>query len=74
MQTPNPTLNFLETKLECYRYSPLFGSQSNIGKTLTIPFQEGVAQHFAALHSNNIPPMEPTESATIFCFEISSGA
>jgi hypothetical protein len=74
MKTPNPTLNFVETTLEYSRYVPLFDSQSNIGKYLTLLFHEGIAQNSAALHSNNIPPMESTESATNFCFEISSGA
>jgi len=74
MKPPNHTSNFLKTKLVCSRYIPLFGSQSSIGKTLTLLFQEGVAQHFAALLSNNIPPMKSTESATTFCFKISSRA
>jgi hypothetical protein len=73
-KAPNRTLNFLKTKPECSRYILLFGSQSSIGKTFTLLFQEGVAQHFAALLSNNIAPMESTESATNFCFEISSRA
>jgi len=54
LKTPNPTLNFLEATLECSRFIPLFGSQSSIGKTLALLFQEGIAPHFAALHSNNI--------------------
>jgi hypothetical protein len=74
IKTPNYTSNFLKTKLECSRYIPLFGSQSSIGKTLTLLFEEGVAQHFATLLSNYIPPMKSTESATTFCIEISSRA